>query len=113
MKKITYNAAVALAHGREFKRDNTHVCVTNVRLHGNEIARRTPWGNLEFSLAGWPTRTTCERVNGLLEYGGLTYKVRVRNGQAEIVELESGKSRKLNDTAWYVGIAHHNQVYEV
>ena len=84
MKKITYDAARAFIEGRNFSRGNTCVICTkfcnerSLRLHGNEIATYS-WANnpteasygdmssyLLITLAGWPTVTTRERLNGLL-----------------------------------------------
>ena len=83
MRKITRLAARAFLEGREFHRDNTSVthytpdiqdplCVNvQLRLHGNLIAEWINMAlphsmNLRITLAGWPTATTRERLNGLL-----------------------------------------------
>ena len=81
MRKISKLAARAFIEGREFRRDNTSVTHNKdphdplamhmqLRLHGNLIA---DWTNmlttrekLRITLAGWPTVTTRERLNGLL-----------------------------------------------
>ena len=81
MREITYDAARAFIEGRNFCRGNTSVIYTkfcnerSLRLHGNEIATYS-WGNnptevdcrscLLITLAGWPTATTRDRLNGLL-----------------------------------------------
>ena len=81
MRKITYDAARAFIEGQNFCRGNTCVIYTkfcnerSLRLHGNEIATYS-WGNnptevdgrsyLLITLAGWPTTTTRDRLNGLL-----------------------------------------------
>jgi len=41
-----------------------------VWLHNNRIAWRTLDGDIGFTLAGWPTVTTRERINGLLNVFG-------------------------------------------
>jgi len=88
MRKITRLAARAFIEGRRFHRDNTSVVIAQtgygdvkrLLLHGNIIAiqdlfsnTRNPSkslmrtkGNLQITLAGWPTVTTRERLNGLL-----------------------------------------------
>ena len=82
MRNITRLAARAFLEGREFYRDNTSVVVYDtlcgriktLYLHNNVIARqiindRKPglWSSkLHITLAGWPTVTTRERLNGLL-----------------------------------------------
>ena len=71
MKKITERASSAFKEGRKFYSGNTCVEINResgerfLRLHGNLIAK---YENDEFSisLAGWPTVTTRERLNGLL-----------------------------------------------
>ena len=82
MRKITRLAARAFIEGRSFRKDNTSVtykadvldplCVNmQLRLHDNLIAEwidvALPHSmNLRITLAGWPTVTTRERLNGLL-----------------------------------------------
>jgi len=88
MRKITRLAARAFIEGRRFHRDNTSVVIAQtgygdvkrLLLHGNIIAiqdlfsnTRNPSkslmrtkGNLQITLAGWPTVTTRERLNTLL-----------------------------------------------
>ena len=83
MRKITYKAARAFIEGRNFSSGNTSVKVeqrtpedshpyafdgSDVRLclHDNLIAEYTNARGLRITLAGWPTTTTRERLNGLL-----------------------------------------------
>ena len=101
MRKITRLAARAFIEGREFRRDNTEVVVAQtgygdvkrLLLHGNIIAiqdlfsnTRNPSkslmrtkGNLQITLAGWPTVTTRERLNGLLTEMGKREGIWQRN----------------------------------
>jgi hypothetical protein len=81
MKMITKKAVAAFLAGREFKSGGTKVVKTDLGmryyLHNNLIAGTTN-GKLEITNAGWPTRTTYERLNGLPGVrihvkGGLTY----------------------------------------
>jgi hypothetical protein len=76
MRKITQQAIEALERGEYFKLNNTEVepiyfrdgspMSVYLRLHGHNIARWTPeTGELLITLAGWPTPTTRERLNGL------------------------------------------------
>ena len=44
-----------------------------VWLHNNRIAWRTLDGDIGFTLAGWPTVTTRERINGILTTFGYRY----------------------------------------
>ena len=73
MRKISKLAARAFINERKFSRDNTSVRsfptidgkMTELYLHGNVIARKRG-GKIHLSLAGWPTMTTRERLNTLL-----------------------------------------------
>lgn len=74
-RKISTQAAKAFIHNQSLNAGNTAVIsddkCTLLKLHGNIIARkdRTTAG-LQMTLAGWPTLTTRERLNTLLnEYG--------------------------------------------
>ena len=77
MRKITQDAARAFKQGKKFSRDNTRVevkkdlrfadaNVTQLYLHGHCIAEQTV-NSRHISLCGWPTMTTRERLNGLLD----------------------------------------------
>ena len=95
MRKITKLATRAFIEDREFYRDNTSVVVYDtlggrikvLYLHGNVIARqiindRKPglWSSkLHITLAGWPTVTTRERLNGLLTEMGKREGIWQRN----------------------------------
>jgi len=101
MRKITRLAARAFIEGRRFHRDNTSVVIAQtgygdvkrLLLHGNNIAiqdlfsnTRNPStslmrtkGNLQITLAGWPTVTTRERLNGLLTEMGKREGIWQRN----------------------------------
>ena len=74
MRKITQNAANAFAAHTKWCSGNTMIDAYEVNgvpevrmyLHGNEIAYMHD-GELLVTLAGWPTPTTRERLNGLLQ----------------------------------------------
>lgn len=70
MRKITRDAVQAFYTSTSFARGNTHVVVepgfkVRLFLHGNEIARKVGT-KLYISNAGWCTRTTSERLHGLV-----------------------------------------------
>lgn len=70
MRKITEQAANAFINAKPFKKSNTEVEIDGknvwLKLHGNIIAWWIPLtGHYEITLAGWPTPTTRERLNGL------------------------------------------------
>ena len=75
MRKITQQAVEAFESVRSFKSGNTQGRVIPqtgggalvlLELHGNAIARHESWNGRTFiTHAGWETRTTKERLNGL------------------------------------------------
>jgi hypothetical protein len=67
MRKITLKIARSLYQGKPCKISNTYTDGEKVFLHDNLIAFKRENG-LSISLAGWPTVTTRERINGLLKY---------------------------------------------
>lgn len=77
-RKITNEAINAFMSARQFNKDNTSVSIEPVRfamfgekmvtlrLHGNAIAQRLVGSNdIEITNAGWDSRTTNERLNGV------------------------------------------------
>jgi hypothetical protein len=75
-RKITNESIAAFLSNKPFSKANMTVIVDDednigdtcvyLLLHGNEIARKNLNGtSLEITDAGWPTRTTRERLNGL------------------------------------------------
>lgn len=67
-RKITEAASAAFEATRPMRRANTSVAVENgfavLRLHGNAIAARDlATGKTSFTLAGWNTHTTRERLD--------------------------------------------------
>ena len=69
MNKITQQSVRNFLDGVPFKKDNTEVCregsIYYLKLFGNKIAARTGDGNIWISNAGWFSKTTKERLNGL------------------------------------------------
>jgi hypothetical protein len=67
MRKITRELASAWRNHTPWKKSNTETDGQSVWLHGNSIAKRDPdTGHVFYSLAGWSTNTTRERLNGIL-----------------------------------------------
>lgn len=69
MSKISIDSASAFMNDTTFKNSNTTVKVlsngvTELRLHGNLIARKEN-GRVQISSGGWQTKTTKERLNAL------------------------------------------------
>lgn len=71
MRKVTKDTASAFLAGTNRTSGNTTTDGTVLLLHGNRIAERMPDGSIMATLAGWPTVTTRERLNGLCELMGL------------------------------------------
>ena len=65
MRKVTEQIKKAFEEGRSLKVGNTETDGKTVWLHGNAIVKRDPDGLVRWSLAGWNTPTTRERVNGI------------------------------------------------
>jgi len=64
-RKISDNAAIALATCGSFNSGNTRVWEGALTLHGNRIADRNESGELHITNAGWFSNTTKERLNAL------------------------------------------------
>ena len=79
MRKISLLAANALLGGNSFRRDNTIVENNAMYLFDNTIAY---WENrkMYISCAGYPTKTTMERLNTLLYRIGRGERLRIRRG---------------------------------
>ena len=69
MRKVTEQIKQACEQGTPLKIGNTRTDGTSVFLHGNEIVRRDISGVVFATLAGYNTRTTRERVNGITGMG--------------------------------------------
>ena len=113
MRQITEDAARAFEADCAFKSGNTEVRVeqlgnTYLLLHGNVIATRfTESGNVVFTLAGWGTATTRERVNGLLNVMGYPTRV-IQNKDVQYL-FHMGQSKQIDaHDRWFI-----NKDYEV
>tara|TARA_A200000159_G_C7292589_1_gene326387 strand:- start:595 stop:903 length:309 start_codon:yes stop_codon:yes gene_type:complete len=82
MRKVTQRIKQAFEQGKSLKVDNTRTDGQTVWLHGNAIVKRDPDGLVRWSLAGWNTPTTRERVNGIANAGVHQVKFEpILNGQ--------------------------------
>ena len=73
MRKVTNLAVKAFVNKKPFKLSNTSIFINEngtvfMSLHNNKIAMLNTEGQLFISNAGWNTRTTSERLNGILSY---------------------------------------------
>ena len=69
MRKVTEQIKQAFEQGKSKKVGNTETDGQTVWLHGNAIVKRDLDGLVRWSLAGWNTPTTRERVNGIANAG--------------------------------------------
>lgn len=65
MRKITQRIATAFHSHNRLSISNTMTDGESVWLHGNKIIKREN-NEIYFSLAGWNTLTTRERINGIV-----------------------------------------------
>ena len=98
MRQETQKIMSAFLRGQKASAARTNTDGHNVWLHGNKIAQRSEGDFVDFSLAGWPTVTTRDRVNGLLELSGSDYRVLQKNGTQFLTNGET--VRELGDSEW-------------
>lgn len=99
MRKITQEAAAAFFVDGKYSNSNTLVSCGSMYLHGNKIAWRKSDGSVEFSLAGWNTPTTRERLNGVLSNCG--FMVRTKLGTPYLWNTKTGEKIELKSHFWY------------
>ena len=88
MRQITKMAAAALHRRQMFKMANTIVDGTAMYVHGSCVAAVMPQG-IQFSMSGWPTKLTRERLNGVFDKFGLAAVLFQRKGE-QLLSLPSG-----------------------
>ena len=107
MRQETQKIMSAFLQGQKASAARTNTDGNTVWLHGNKIAQRSEGDFVDFSLAGWPTVTTRDRVNGLLELSGSDYRVFQKNGTQF---LTNGTDvREIGDSEW---IGLNDEVYK-
>ena len=99
MRKITEKVMQSFLDHDSFKLDNTETHNGKVWLHGNLIAERTPDEEYRLTMAGWATRTTVERLNGLLELLGSPHFFRYSEG-GKLCSRENMKGMNINSDDW-------------
>ena len=106
MRKETKKIMSAFLKGEKASAQRTNTDGYSVWLHGNLIAERGK-SKLWFTLADWPTVTTRDRINGLLELSGSDYRVFQKNGTQF---LTNGTDvREIGDSEW---IGLNDEVYK-
>lgn len=87
-RKVTDQVTAAFIAGQPKRVAKTHTDGESFFLHGNEIARKKG-KELEITNAGWPTVTTRERLNGILQAAGINARV-----------SQKANTQMLNDEPW-------------
>lgn len=86
MRKVTAEIVKAWARGDSLTVGNTSTDGDSIWLHGNPIAWKTGDADIiALTLAGWPTVTTRERLNGVLNFYGIGYRFAQRNWDPVLV----------------------------
>ena len=93
MRKETRNIAKAFLNHEKATAARTMTDGESVFLHGNEIAFWN-YGDVKpalcFTLAGWPSVTTRERINGILELSGSNWRVKQHKGDQFLINTVIG-----------------------
>jgi hypothetical protein len=69
MRDITWQIKYAFNNNEHKKIGNSETDGTSVWLHGNRIIYTDRLGRIWYTMAGWETRTTKERLNGIINAG--------------------------------------------
>ena len=97
MRKETKKIMSAFLKGEKASAQRTNTDGHSVWLHGNLIAERGK-SKTWFTLAGWPTVPTRDRINGLLELSGSDCRVFQKNGTQFLANGET--VRELGEDEW-------------
>jgi|10_taG_2_1085330.scaffolds.fasta_scaffold09634_10 hypothetical protein len=92
MRKISQQIANAFFKGKPKTIGNTHTNGHEVFLHGNKIAWKPGNDKLAITLAGWPTVTTRERLNTILNVFGFDYYIQQCDFGQYLVNFEDKKT---------------------
>jgi hypothetical protein len=98
-RKISRDAARALRAGQRFHRSNTSVDDAAMYVHNSCVAARMPHG-VQFSLAGWPTILTRERINAVFD--ALMIPAHLYQTKGKQMVSVSGEEYEINDEEVYL-----------
>lgn len=90
MRKVTRETADAFIARKPKRVSNTETDGDTLYLFGNRIAWRDG-DRYCLTLAGWNTVTTRDRLDGLLDRLGSSWKVSTKQGQAHLYNYRTGK----------------------
>ena len=109
MRKITRETAEAFLEGRIKSMGNTYTDGMSYFLFDNRIAYKPSTllsgEGIRFSMRGWATVTTRERLNGILECMGEPYRIIQRHYDQYLIKLggisPSCKPTILDTCSWF------------
>lgn len=105
MRKITTQIASAFFVKQTMKNGNTQTHSDTVFLHNNPIFRRVTnkqgKESYVFSLAGWNTVTTRERINGVGGFVNSKYRVMQRKHQPVVFNILTREYIAISSREWY------------
>lgn len=95
MRNVTFETVYCFLKGRKKQSGNTYTDGVTLYLHDNPIAwkqgpKQGP-GEIVITLAGWNTKTTRERLNGILELTRSNLRVAQRDHTPKFYNSENGK----------------------
>jgi hypothetical protein len=99
MRTVTQKIKAAFESGKRLTVSNTMTDGTAVFLHGNRIIEKRADG-IYWTLAGWNTATTRERVNGIALYGSAD-GVCQKNYAPVIRNSETGSVSAIGASEWF------------
>ena len=111
MRKISQNIATSFFAGKPLHIDNTYTDGEKVYLHSNLIAKKIHPDKLEISLAGYPTMTTRERLNSILNVFGFNHYIQQKEGKQYIVN-ELADSKHIIPEDKFIGFKRVGEIWE-
>ena len=111
MKKISQNIATSFLAGKPLQIDNTYTDGEKVFLHSNLIAKKIHPDKLEISLAGYPTMTTRERLNSILNVFGFDHYIQQKEGKQYIVN-EPSESMHIIPEDKFIGFRRVGEIWK-
>lgn len=72
LRKETDKVTSAFVQGKAAKGARSHTDGKNLYLHGNHIGKHGEDGSVHLTMAGWGTKTTRDRLNGVVQHLGGT-----------------------------------------
>jgi len=95
-RQITQDIASAFRNQSSKSKSNSRTDGQSVWLHDNRIIYRDSTGQIWFTLSGWPTPTTRERINGIAPNISL-----YQRNYCQFASLPDQKEIEIQDDNWY------------